>query len=309
MATNNFKAFGIGAGANVTSQTDYEALAALLTGFQSGKASSAQINKAIRQSTVMANVLAQFISDSASVDVLDNGVPATILSNLKLGMTNLTPGRLLGPPKTITSSGIYTPSPGAKSILVECIGGGGGGGGLLAPGTGGHSVTGGGGGGGYALSSITSLAASYSVTIGASGSGGTAGNAGGNGGITSFGTLCVAAGGGGGNANITTDPTTTAIVSIAGIPGVGTTGNVLISGGERGEAGIGTANGNLGGSGGSSRAGRGGVRVGASSGSASNGSAGLGFGSGGSGAAAAATTTGAVGGAGTSGVIIVWEYS
>lgn len=218
-------------------------------------------------------------------------------------------GRLIGPPIQITSSGIYTPSPGAKSILVECIGGGGGGGGLLAPGTSGHSVTGGGGGGGYALSSITSLAASYSVTIGASGSGGTAGAAGGNGGITSFGTLCVAAGGGGGNANTTTDPTTTAIVSIAGIPGVGTTGNVLISGGERGESGVGTANGNLGGSGGSSRAGRGGVRVGASAGSVSNGFAGLGFGSGGSGAAAAATTTGAVGGAGTSGVVIVWEYS
>lgn len=83
MATNNFKSFGIGAGANVTSQADYEALAALLTGFQSGKASSAQINKALRQSSTMAYVLAQYISDIAAVDVLDNGTPATILTNLK----------------------------------------------------------------------------------------------------------------------------------------------------------------------------------------------------------------------------------
>lgn len=83
MATNNFKPFAVGSGANVTSQTDYEALAALLTGFQSGKASSAQINKAIRQSTVMASVLAQYISDVASVDVLDNGTTANVLSNLK----------------------------------------------------------------------------------------------------------------------------------------------------------------------------------------------------------------------------------
>lgn len=83
MATNNFKSFGIGAGANVTAQADYEALAALLTGFQSGKASSAQINKALRQSSTMAYVLAQYISDTAAVDVLDNGTPATILTNLK----------------------------------------------------------------------------------------------------------------------------------------------------------------------------------------------------------------------------------
>lgn len=89
MATNNFKAFGIGAGANVTSQADYEALAALLTGFQSGKASSAQINKALRQSSTMAYVLAQFISDSASVDVLDNGGLAAILANLKNSVQNI----------------------------------------------------------------------------------------------------------------------------------------------------------------------------------------------------------------------------
>lgn len=81
MATNNFKPFGIGADANVTAQADYEALAALLSGFQSGKASSAQVNKAIRQGTVMASVLAQFIANASGNDVLDNGDTATIITN------------------------------------------------------------------------------------------------------------------------------------------------------------------------------------------------------------------------------------
>lgn len=86
MATNNFKAFGIGAGANVTSQSDYEALAALLTGFQSGKASSAQINKALRQSSTMASVLGQFISQ-AGLDALDNGSVTTLLNNYISALT------------------------------------------------------------------------------------------------------------------------------------------------------------------------------------------------------------------------------
>ena len=131
MATNNFKAFAIGGSANVTSQSDYEALAALLSGFQSGKASSAQINKALRQSTVMASVLAQFISDSAGVDVLDNGNTAAILANLKSAMTALTPGRLLNY-QLFTSGGQYTPTPGMRFILAHMIGGGGASGGTPA---------------------------------------------------------------------------------------------------------------------------------------------------------------------------------
>lgn len=73
MATNNFKPFATGVGANVTSQADYEALTALATGFQSGKAASAQINKALRQSSFVSSALAQFISDKLNQDVLDNG--------------------------------------------------------------------------------------------------------------------------------------------------------------------------------------------------------------------------------------------
>lgn len=70
---NDFKPFAIGAGANVTPQADWEALAALDAGFQSGKASSAQVNKALRQGTFVASALAQFISNKLAADVIDDG--------------------------------------------------------------------------------------------------------------------------------------------------------------------------------------------------------------------------------------------
>lgn len=92
MATNNFKAFATANGANVTAQSDYEALTALLTGFQSGKASSAQINKAIRQSSTIAAVVAQYIANNSGNDVLDNGDTAGILANLILAIQSSVKG-------------------------------------------------------------------------------------------------------------------------------------------------------------------------------------------------------------------------
>ncbi|SAK20072.1 Tail fiber protein [Burkholderia multivorans] len=83
MANNNFKPFAAAAGANVMSQADYEALAALLTGFQSGTAQSAQLNKVWRQSSIMAAVLGQFIADLTGQDAIDDGTTATLLANLK----------------------------------------------------------------------------------------------------------------------------------------------------------------------------------------------------------------------------------
>lgn len=71
MATNNFKAFALDPNANVMSQTDWEALPALLSGFTAGKAASAQVNKALRQSTTIAALVGQFIAVSGS-DALDN---------------------------------------------------------------------------------------------------------------------------------------------------------------------------------------------------------------------------------------------
>ncbi|MGS0170888.1 phage tail protein [Escherichia coli] len=73
MAKNDFKAFATDRSANVISQEELEALPALLSGFTAGKASSAQVNKVIRQASFIAAALAQFVSDKTQRDVLDNG--------------------------------------------------------------------------------------------------------------------------------------------------------------------------------------------------------------------------------------------
>lgn len=92
MATNNFKAFALDPNANVMSQADWEALPALLSGFTAGKASSAQVNKAIRQATTIAALVGQFIANSGA-DALDNAdvnglvtkFTNALISNLRLG--------------------------------------------------------------------------------------------------------------------------------------------------------------------------------------------------------------------------------
>lgn len=192
MPTNDFKAFATGNSANVISQADYLALAALVSGFSSGKASSAQVNKALRQATVMANVLAQFIADSASVDVLDDGNTAAILSNLKNSM----PGRLLGV-QVVTSSALITKSAGAKKWRIRALGAGAGSSAAPATAAGQVSISNGGGAGAYAegIYDVSALS-SATVTIGSGGVGGTAISPyGGDGGTTSVGTLISAPGG------------------------------------------------------------------------------------------------------------------
>ncbi|ELZ2199659.1 hypothetical protein TG069_004808, partial [Salmonella enterica] len=73
MAKNDFKPFATGKGANVTSQPDWEALPALLSGFTAGKASSAQVNKALCQASFIAAALAQYTASKSGQDVLDDG--------------------------------------------------------------------------------------------------------------------------------------------------------------------------------------------------------------------------------------------
>lgn len=90
--TNDFKAFATDANANVTSQEEWETLTALKKGFSAGKASSAQVSKALRQPSTMAAVLGQFIAN-AELDALDDGdvdglvakLATAITTNLRLG--------------------------------------------------------------------------------------------------------------------------------------------------------------------------------------------------------------------------------
>ncbi|MCT4709027.1 phage tail protein, partial [Enterobacteriaceae bacterium H11S18] len=85
MATNQFKPFATGPAANVTPQEDWEALPALLSGFTSGKASSAQVNKALRQTSFIASALAEFVSEKSGEDVLDDGDVAGFIAKMTSG--------------------------------------------------------------------------------------------------------------------------------------------------------------------------------------------------------------------------------
>lgn len=72
MAKNDFKPFATAANANVMPQADWEGLPALLSGFTSGKAASAEVNKAIRQASFIAAALAQYTAKKSGLDVLDD---------------------------------------------------------------------------------------------------------------------------------------------------------------------------------------------------------------------------------------------
>ena len=82
MASNLFLPFAPGSGANAISDAAYAAdLAAsgsLATGFVAGLAASAQVNKAHRQSSLMAAVLGQIIADYAGVDASDSETVAVL---------------------------------------------------------------------------------------------------------------------------------------------------------------------------------------------------------------------------------------
>lgn len=313
MAKNDFKPFATGAGANVMSQAEWEALAALLTGFQAGKAASAQVNKALRQGTVMASVIGQFIADSTGMDVLDNGNSALVLTNFIKALNSNTVGRLLNV-RVITSSGTYTPTPGTKKIRVKIVGGGGGGGGAAANTSAGTaSIAPGGFGGVYGETTLidaTSIS-SVSVTVGSAGAGVT-GASGTDGGTSSFGSYIIAPGGKAGG--VASSSTSGSAISISVAPSfVGCTGSAVlfsIPGGAPGFAlALGTTEGRQvkGGDGGPSAMGTGGTGL-----SAGNTPVvGAGYGAGGAGACATYVTgTGAVrGGYGLGGLVIVEEYA
>jgi len=318
MAVNNFKPFATGNGANVTSQADYEALAALISGFQSGKASSAQINKALRQSTVMASVLAQFISDSAATDVLDDGNLATILANLKAGMTALTPGRLLNV-QVLTGSGTYVPTSGTKKIVVEAVGAGGGGGGADAGGRSGdnyiYSVSGGGGSGAYARFILENSFSNIAYSCGKGGLGGNKpgapNNQGSPGGQTTFGSLLTLPGGKGGTSGTTNNSFNWGCVAGGGVgadaPALASSIKAIFAmGGSVGAAGqMNNANGGCAGVGANTALGHGGF--GSTNGSGGDG---RGYGAGGGGALTIQSNTNTqAGGNGGDGLIIVWEYA
>ncbi|HIE9082078.1 TPA: hypothetical protein ACXP71_005187, partial [Klebsiella pneumoniae] len=251
------------------------------------------------------SVLAQFISDSAGVDVLDNGNTAQILANLKTGMTALTPGRLLNV-QVFYNSGIYTATTGTKKVIVEMVGGGAGSAGSRAAGSGQVAIGGAGGAGSYAKGSFTQNFNGVQVTVGTKGAGGTvSGPYASDGGTSSFGSLISAAGGAAGQPAGPTSSfpfsTVAAVVSaganganIIGTPGQGASASVVVNASVVIES-----------PGGSSQFGAGGF-ITAFNAKGVNGS---GYGAGGGPSKVNSGGAAVAGGDGSQGLVIVWEYA
>lgn len=86
MGVNQFLAFGTGGGANVIDQVTYSGLAARTSGFSSGTAQSAQLNKVWRQSSIIAAMIGQMIADYSGSDANDDGDIPTLESRMIAGM-------------------------------------------------------------------------------------------------------------------------------------------------------------------------------------------------------------------------------
>jgi len=92
-------------GTNLLTEAEYTADADRVSGNKPGVASSKLNNKALRQSTFVASQFAQFLVDKLAVNVLDDGVSATLLAQIKAAFT------AIAPIKTVyTANGTYTQS-------------------------------------------------------------------------------------------------------------------------------------------------------------------------------------------------------
>ncbi|OCQ51687.1 Phage tail fiber repeat protein [Photorhabdus australis subsp. thailandensis] len=79
---NDFKTFSIKDGANVVDQNLYENSPELQTGFPPVGLTTHVLNKALRQSSTISSVVADFIATESGSDVLDNGNIAKLTTQL-----------------------------------------------------------------------------------------------------------------------------------------------------------------------------------------------------------------------------------
>lgn len=272
--------------------------------------------------TNSAVTLAKIANAAANSKLLGSGASGvgaayselTLGTNLSMSGTTLNAaggGVVSVKQQVFTSSGTYTPSTGMLYCIVESVDGGAGGGGVKVASAANVAVAQGGYGGAYGRTRLTAaqIGVSQTVTIGAGGAAGSiAGGDGGLGGATSLGSLHVGntATYGGGSTNATTSQ-----VSGEQQPSAGyVTANFTVRGGI-GTNGFATASPLIGmGCGGGASY----FSTGYIGGTARVVSAvyagrdGFTYGTGGSGALSLTSTTGAVGGAGYPGVMIITEY-
>lgn len=124
MPSNDFLPFAGGSSANVLSQPDYAALTAILqNGFSSGVAQSAQVNKVLRQSSVMAAVIGQFIVSKTGQDAKDDGATATLLSQLAAAISITASGLGAAAYRLSNSGGTLLLRPfGGNTMLIPGLG-------------------------------------------------------------------------------------------------------------------------------------------------------------------------------------------
>lgn len=262
-----------------------------------------------------------FIIDSGATLTLDPNSTETVDGSATKAIAGPAQGRLvcngtlfrtegfsIGGLKSVqvfTSSGTWNRPSGVRRVIVEVQGAGGGGGGAATTGGSQIAIAGPGAAGGYCSKVIdVSAIASSTLTIGAAGTAGTVGaNNGGTGGASSWsdGTNTLTANGGVGGLGAAA--TTHQIPSLGGTASGGDVnfeGNAGVLGGYNPAATLGFSSG-----GGNSRFGAGGRQ---NIGTSVAGIAGLGYGSGGGGGANGQSQSAIGGGAGTAGIIVVWEY-
>jgi hypothetical protein len=223
------------------------------------------------------------------------------------GFTGVGRGHLIGV-QVFTASGTYTPTTGTTSVVVEAVGAGGGGGSSSTTGVGQTSAASGGGAGSFGVGRYTSGFSGAAVTIGAGGTGvGLSGANGNGGGTTVVGSLISCPGGTPGLGGAVVTPPSFCTGSFAAQSTAPTGANILAISGEPGDNGITLAGSQI-------QSGRGGCSVWGAGGNpvqnaTSVGSSGGGRGSGGGGGANGASTAGQIGGNGSDGYVIIYEYA
>ncbi|MER2472072.1 phage tail protein [Photorhabdus laumondii] len=86
---NDFKAFSIINNSNVVNQKEYEESQSLKTGFPPDGISTHVLNKALRQSSTIASVVANFIATQSGDDVLDDGDIDKLTSQLNRALKQI----------------------------------------------------------------------------------------------------------------------------------------------------------------------------------------------------------------------------
>ncbi|ERT12308.1 phage tail protein [Photorhabdus temperata] len=101
---NDFKAFSISDNANVVSQERYEENGILNTGFPPESITTHVLNKALRQSSTISSVVANFIATQSGNDVLDDGNIEKLTAQLNRALEQKTTTKI--PDASLTQKGI-----------------------------------------------------------------------------------------------------------------------------------------------------------------------------------------------------------